>query len=222
MYKVVEIFQSIDGEGCRAGELAQFVRLAGCNLSCSYCDTHYAWGKDIEYRNMTADDILNELRNDLLNITITGGEPLLAHNVKNLLHILISAGYQINVETNGAVEVEQFRVSDSDNLFFTVDYKLPSSGMEQLMIWNNFLNLRKYDVLKFVVGSDTDVERMIEVLTEMNLHSRTIPKIYIGTVWKKYDPRLIAERMLREPVLHNAVLQLQLHKFIWNPDTRGV
>lgn len=222
MYKVVEIFSSIDGEGCRAGRLAQFIRLAGCNLQCTYCDTRYAWQGLVEYREMTAADILDTLRRDIPNITLTGGEPLLSVGAKKLITSLIDNGYSVNVETNGAVPVEQFRVTESEKLIFTVDYKLPSSGMERFMAMENFFSLKEHDVVKFVVGSETDMTRLTEIVSEMQTHCRRLPQIYIGAVWGRYEPSRIVERMLHEPTLNQAILQLQMHKFIWNPTRRGV
>lgn len=222
---VVEIFQSIDGEGIRSGELAQFIRLAGCNLSCSYCDTRYAWdaaSERINITRMTAFEIIAALRPDLPNVTVTGGEPLLSEAVLPLLENLTAAGFRLNIETSGAVDILPYRDIISGNSFFTVDYKLPSSGMEQRMLRSNYFNLRTADVVKFVVGDDADIPPMLRLISDMKQHCNTLPHIYVGVVWGKYEASRIVSLMLREPLLRDAVFQLQMHKFIWHPDRRGV
>ena len=228
-YRVVEIFRSIDGEGRRAGMTAQFVRLAGCNLRCSYCDTAYAlYGEKEEcvYTEMTADEIIRCLDNQPRCITLTGGEPLLHKNVRHLLRRLSGSGYEINVETNGAVPIAPlWEAGLRETVFCTVDYKLPSSGMERHMLMDNYFCLSAQDVVKFVVGDDGDIDPMLSLVHRMLLHYgsfESMPQIYIGAVWGQYDARRIVELMLDEPLLSGAHMQLQMHKFIWSPDDRGV
>lgn len=225
-YKVVEIFTSIDGEGKRAGYVASFIRLAGCNLKCSYCDTKYAWDSTrtpVEYTVMTAAEILSALNPDIRNITLTGGEPLIAKNVKLLIEKLVAEGYDVNIETNGAVRIADFREVVTGGSFFTIDYKLPSSGMERYMIEENFHSLTPDDVLKFVVGSEVDIRPMTDLIGRLeNVLCEKMPQIYIGVVWNDFDASKIVEMMIENPLLRNARLQLQMHKFIWNPEQRGV
>lgn len=225
MYRVVEIFSSIDGEGSRSGRLAQFIRLAGCNLRCSYCDTRYAWDSasgDVHYRRMSAAEIVAALRRDIPHVTLTGGEPLAAAGIRELMQELVSAGFRLNVETNGAVDIAPMRVADGAMQIFTVDYKLPSSGMETEMYMPTFDHLSPDDVVKFVVGDEGDIAPMLRVVETMRRRYAVMPKVYIGVVWGQYEASRLVEVMLGEPLLSDAVLQLQIHKFIWSPDERGV
>ena len=230
-FNVVEIFCSIEGEGKRAGVLAQFIRLAGCNLRCSYCDTKYAWDADcidFTFKQLTIPQILASLREDVKAVTITGGEPLLAKNMEKLIASLIECGFVVNIETNGAVDLSPFQkvCNDGGKLFFTIDYKLPSSGMEPYMKKNNFLNLTEFDVIKYVVGSDEDVTAMLNTIQYFNKYysecQKTMPQIYIGVVWGNFSAEKIVDIMKNNQSLINAHLQLQLHKFIWNPNQKGV
>ena len=225
MYHVIEIFASIDGEGLRSGQTAQFVRLAHCNLSCSYCDTRYAWdatSEPIKSQSMSAADIVATLRPDIKNVTLTGGEPLLGCGAYKLVKAIVDAGFYLNIETNGAVDIAQFRPLLTGKSFFTLDYKLPSSGMEKNMLMANYQHLRSSDVVKFVVGSDNDVPSMLRTIEYMHKHCAEMPHIYVGVVWGQYNAQRLVQLMLTEPLLSDCTLQLQIHKFIWNPNERGV
>lgn len=234
-YNVVEIFVSVEGEGKRSGSLAQFIRLAGCNLHCPYCDTKYAWdttNTPVIFSKMTSEDIFSALRTDIKNITITGGEPLLSQGISSLIKQLLTNGFHVNVETNGAVaiapyqEMQKKTPNGSGTLFFTIDYKLPSSGMEQRMLQENFLALSSSDVIKFVIASDDDIRAMLHFLqktkTIYSANKCDMPHIYLGTVWDAYSAEKLVEWMKKEPLLTDARLQLQIHKFIWDPEKRGV
>lgn len=221
--KVVEIFDSIDGEGIRTGQLATFIRLAGCNLRCGYCDTTYALFGEKEkcvYEEMSVNDILKKVNKNFMRVTLTGGEPLIHENVGELIEGLCDMGCEVNIETNGAADIT--KVPKNDNLFFTIDYKLKSSGMSDKMLWNNFLNLTEKDVIKFVCGSDEDITRMIDIVKKLKEHYTKMPHIYIGAVYGKVEYKDLVEVMMREPVIYDATFQIQLHKVIWNPDERGV
>lgn len=225
-YKVVEIFDSIDGEGKRAGSLVSFVRLAGCNLRCSYCDTLYALFDEDEpcrFTYMTGEEIINKLNPLYKRVTLTGGEPLIAPNVSELIMDMIKAGYEVNIETNGAVDISEISKSSvRDKLFFTIDYKLPTSNMCHKMIWDNFLKLNTGDVIKFVVGNNEDIIKMSEVIKELRKHYEKMPLIYAGAVYNEISlDELVGELMKREEFC-DVKLQLQLHKIIWDPDMRGV
>lgn len=225
--KIVEIFNSIDGEGLRAGKTAVFIRLAGCNLRCSYCDTLYAlFGEDepCVYEEMTVDEVMEKVSTSFGRVTLTGGEPLLHDECADLVNRLLDEGIEVNIETNGAVDITEFsgKISDISNMFYTIDYKLPSSGMTDKMIWKNFENLRPADVVKFVVGSDEDIDIMRAVVKKLTGMYEKMPHIYAGVVFGSYEPRKLAETIISEPVFKDAVFQLQIHKVIWNPDERGV
>lgn len=225
--KVVEIFDSIDGEGIRIGQPASFIRLAGCNLRCSYCDTLYAlFGEDekCEYTEMTVAEVISKINMNYKRVTLTGGEPLLHKESVELVRRLLENGVEVNIETNGAVDIADFsaKVGSTSNMFYTIDYKLPSSGMTDKMIWNNFLNLRPYDVVKFVVGSDEDMNLTVETVKKLQKIYNEMPHIFIGAVYGMYDAKKLVETMLREKALKDARFQVQLHKIVWSPDERGV
>lgn len=229
-YKVVEIFDSIEGEGKRAGMPATFIRLAGCNLRCSYCDTSYALFDEpelCEYERMTIDDILIKLNNNYKRVTLTGGEPLISKDIDKLVSALLRKKFEVNIETNGAVDISEFleRI-DIDYaeglLFFTIDYKLVSSGSMDRMIFENFTALKPCDVIKFVVGSGEDVKCMVDFMNTIKPLYTVMPCVFVGAVYGAYDLEKLVKAILKTPVLCDARLQLQLHKIIWAADTRGV
>lgn len=219
MFSVAEKFVSINGEGVRAGELAVFIRFAGCNLKCGYCDTKWANAVDAPAEKMESKDILDYiLSTGVKNVTLTGGEPLLRQEIGELIDTLMSAGLRVEIETNGSIHLREF----ADRVYrpvFTMDYKLPSSGMEEYMCSDNFGCLEKHDTVKFVSGSMEDLERAVEVIESHHLTERC--HVYISPVFGKIEPADIVEFM-KEKKLNDVRLQLQLHKFIWDPDKKGV
>ena len=220
--KVVEIFKSIDGEGIRSGYPVTFIRLHGCNLSCSYCDSRYAC-EDDSYAELTVAQIMKVVENcGLKNITLTGGEPLIHENVDELIEALTSNGYSVNVETNGSVNIEKFRNIERDGkkLFFTLDYKCNSSNMEDKMDTSNFRLLTDKDVLKFVVGSKEDLDKMRFIINN-NWNKLKDVNVFVSPVFGKIDPQDIVMYII-EKNIPNVRMQLQLHKFIWDPNKRGV
>ncbi len=226
-YRVVEIFDSIDGEGIRTGQPVSFVRLAGCNLRCSYCDTLYALYGEAEpcrYTEMTGKEILEKLNPSYRRVTLTGGEPLIAEGAADLVNLMMQNGFEVNIETNGAAALRPFeeRLKDREKLFYTIDYKLPSSGMEEKMLWENFLLLEERDVIKFVVGDERDTKVMLDVLSRLSAQRASMPHLFIGAVYGSYDAQKLVDLILSEPLLRNARFQVQLHKMIWDPDKRGV
>lgn len=219
--KVVEIFLSIEGEGKRAGLPAVFIRLAGCNLACSYCDTRYACDNP-EYQEMTVPQIVDKVAAyGCPRVTITGGEPLIHEGIKELIDALCNSLFDVNIETNGSVLTYPFRVDEDqieyENLFFTIDYKCPTSGMESTMKQENFMYASEEDVVKFVVGSREDLEKALVVIQE----SVTATQVYFSPVFGKIEPKEIVEFML-EKKLFDAAIQIQMHKVIWPPEMRGV
>lgn len=214
--KVVEKFISIDGEGPTAGALSVFVRFAGCNLRCAWCDTSYAWDTTADTVDMTASEIAEYIKaSGIGHVTITGGEPLLQPGLTGLLSRL--ADYDVHIETNGAIPVEQFRIGD--NIHFVIDYKLPDSGMEGRMHLPNLASASKTDAYKFVIASERDLDKAVEVVRKYRLDETT--QVYFSTVYGKFAPAQVVERMKLEK-FDKIKLQLQLHKFIWDPQRRGV
>lgn len=213
-FKVVEIFDSIDGEGQYAGCLATFIRLVGCNLRCSYCDTTYAFTGGNE---MSIDEILrkvNRLGNN--HITLTGGEPLIHTNISQLVEKLCKDGYIVNIETNGAIDISDYI---NKPVTITMDYKTLSSGVNHLMRFDNIELLRSRDVLKIVCCEDDfdDIENLVE---KYNIYAT----IYLSPIYGKIEPAKLVEfaKQLRDKHGIFARVQLQLHKIIWNPNERGV
>ncbi|MCQ2350718.1 MAG: putative 7-carboxy-7-deazaguanine synthase QueE [Paludibacteraceae bacterium] len=215
--KVIEKFISIDGEGPTAGALSVFIRFAGCNLRCAWCDTSYAWeAKEVNCTDMSAAEIADYIKSTgMTHVTLTGGEPLLQPGLIGLLSRL--ADYQVHIETNGAIPIEQFRIGS--NIHFVVDYKLPDSGMEDRMYTPNLASVRKTDAYKFVIASESDLNRAVEIVGKYNLD--TLTQVYFSTVFGKMEPATVVERMKIEK-LCNIKLQLQMHKYIWEPNKRGV
>lgn len=219
-FKVAEIFTSINGEGTRAGQTAVFVRFTGCNLNCSYCDTKWANEPNAEYKLMTDREILSRIKETgIKNVTLTGGEPLLREGIHELLEEIAKDGFlQAEIETNGSIDLKPF--CDIENRpSFTMDYKLPSSGMEKHMCLENFEILEKKDTVKFVSGSIEDLKKALEIIRKYDLSQRC--HVYISPVFGSIEPAKIVDFMV-ENKLNDVNLQLQLHKFIWDPNMRGV
>lgn len=219
-FKVVEIFESINGEGRKAGQLAIFVRLQKCNLHCSYCDTMWANGDDAPYTLMSEDEIYDRIiESGINNITLTGGEPLLHENVETLLKkIGENPKLSLEIETNGSIPLEKFSKLKNPPSF-TMDYKLPSSKMEGTMCLDNFKYLEAKDTVKFVAGTIEDLRKAKEIIKKYNLIGKCA--VYFSPVFGSIDPVEIVEFM-KENKLNGVNLQLQLHKFIWDPESKGV
>lgn len=219
-YKVVEIFTSINGEGRRAGQLALFIRFQKCNLHCSYCDTRWANTDSAAYTELTEDELYDEIKKSgIRNITLTGGEPLLQPEIGVLLHKLAADdALSVEIETNGSIGIEEFSRLKNPPLF-TLDYKLPASGMEAYMKVENFAYLKPEDTVKFVAGSRQDLERAREIISGFQLTEKCA--VYISPVFGAIAPAEIVEFM-KQYRLNGVNLQLQLHKIIWDPQQRGV
>ncbi len=219
-FKVAEKFVSINGEGRRAGQPAVFVRFTGCNLNCSYCDTKWANEPTAPYTRMSAEGICGYVgKTGIVNVTLTGGEPLLQPDICTLIEKLCGDGHIVEIETNGAADILPAIKAGNENLTLTMDYKLPSSGMERFMLHDNYRHIRKCDTIKFVSGSEEDLHRTAEIIKKYSLTERCA--VYISPVFGKIEPSRIVEFML-ENKMNGVNLQLQLHKFIWEPNKRGV
>lgn len=235
-FRVVEQFVSINGEGQRAGQLALFVRFAGCNLNCEYCDTKWANEMDVSYKEYTIEELYQMIKESKVkNVTLTGGEPLIQPNIGKLLEKLrMNPDLRIEIETNGSVDIQPFLLqmqSDGellssvkkvafDNVSFTLDYKTSVSGMEERMHMANYENLRRQDTVKFVVGSIKDLEKAKSIIENYHLVEKGCG-IYLSPCFGKINPSEMVD-FLVEHRLNDVNVQLQLHKFIWDPDKRGV
>ena len=217
--KVAEKFISINGEGNRAGELSVFVRFQGCNLRCSYCDTSWAYAADCPYEELTPDEIVEYvLSTGVYDVTLTGGEPLLAKGIAELIEkLLAQPKIRVEIETNGAVDLRPFCTPARP--VFTMDYKLPSSGWEGAMKVENFSVLEEQDTVKFVCGSREDLQRAWEVIQEYGLTERC--HVYLSPVFGSIEPvDMVA--FMETHKMNDVRLQIQIHKVIWDPEKRGV
>ncbi len=217
-YKVIEKFISINGEGSRAGQLSAFIRFNYCNLNCSYCDTKYANTVDASYELLTEQDILDYVNdNNVINVTLTGGEPLIQDNIDILINLLLENNYSVEIETNGSIDIKPF--INKKRPIFTLDYKTPSSNMENKMYLNNYQYLTKNDVVKFVVGNYDDLNKTKEIINTYDLTNHA--KVYLSPVFGMIEPSTIVDYMIKHQ-MNDVYMQLQMHKFIWDVNQRGV
>lgn len=223
MFNVIEKFISIDGEGPTSGELAVFIRFQGCNLRCSYCDTKYSWDEESinNIEILSAEEIYDYIKSTKVkNVTLTGGEPLIQKNISSLLELLNNdEDLVVHIETNGSVNIKEFK-DKYKNILFILDYKSPSSDMMEQMDKENFNLIDKKDMYKFVIGSKEDVNKALEIIKLYDLQNKCL--VYFSPV---FDSSLTMEEIvdfMKENNLNNVRLQVQLHKIIWDKEVRGV
>jgi len=213
MLTVNEIFYSIQGESTRAGRPCVFVRLTACDLRCSWCDTPYAFH---EGRKMSIDEVVADVqRHQCPLVEITGGEPLLQEDVYELMQRLLADGRQVMLETGGHRPTT--RVPPGVRMI--VDVKCPGSGEADKNDWSNLGRLAPHDEVKFVIADRADYEFAREVITRYDLPSRAAA-VLMSPVHGALEPVTLSNWMLTDHL--PARLQLQLHKYIWPPSTRGV
>jgi 7-carboxy-7-deazaguanine synthase len=211
--RINEIFFSIQGESTWAGRPCAFVRLTGCDLRCSWCDTEYAFH---EGRTMAVDDVAAQLLGygcDL--VEVTGGEPLLQAAVHPLIARLLAAGMTVLVETSGASDVSRL----DPRAIKVMDLKCPGSGESARNLWTNLEHLTPRDEVKFVIADRADYQWASDVTRRHNLAAR-VNAVLMSCAFGRLEPALLAGWILadRLPVR----MQLQMHKHIWAPDARGV
>ena len=219
-YKVVEIFESINGEGKKAGQLALFIRFQKCNLNCSYCDTKWANKDDSPYSLMSLEELYKKVvESRIKNITITGGEPLLQENIEIFLKKLAeNPEISVEIETNGSINLKKFR-EIKNGPSFTMDYKLPKSNMEKFMDLENFKYLTKKDTVKFVASDIDDLEKARKIIEKYSLVEKCA--VYISPVFGKIELSSIVDFM-KKYNMNGVNMQLQIHKIIWDPEAKGV
>ena len=219
-YKVVEIFESINGEGKKAGQLALFIRFQKCNLNCSYCDTKWANKDDSPYSLMSLEELYKKVvESGIKNITITGGEPLLQENIEIFLKKLAeNPEISVEIETNGSINLKKFR-EIKNGPSFTMDYKLPKSNMKKFMDLENFKYLTKKDTVKFVASDIDDLEIAREIIEKYSLVEKCA--VYISPVFGKIELSSIVDFM-KKYNMNGVNMQLQIHKIIWDPEAKGV
>ncbi|WP_299980469.1 radical SAM protein [Desulfobacula sp.] len=206
-------FHSLQGESTFAGLPCIFIRLSGCNLSCSWCDTRYA---NEEYHSMTFDQILKKVSSYNCNlIEVTGGEPLLQNNTPALISILLKKNYQVLLETNGSKSIKNI----ASACIKIIDIKCPSSNESDSFLSENISFLTEHDEIKFVIGSRKDYE-FAKSIIKNELPKISQKKIHISPVFGQIPLKAVAAWMIEDNLL--ARLSLQQHKIVWDPDKRGV
>jgi len=212
MLKVNEIFFSIQGESSRTGLPCVFVRLTYCNLRCSYCDTEYAF---YEGSDFSIDEIINKVKSYSCNLVeITGGEPLMQNECLNLMKKLCDSGFDVMLETGGSLPID----SVDPRVMIIMDLKCPSSGMMKKNLYDNIELLKKIDEVKFVISNREDYDWSKEILTKYQINKKC--DILFSVVFGLLEPITIVNWILEDKL--NVRFQLQMHKFIWHPETKGV
>lgn len=210
--QVNEIFYSIQGESTFTGQPCVFVRLTGCNLRCRWCDTEYAF---YDGETLTVEQVLERVRAYKCPLVeITGGEPLLQDEVHFLIDRLLVEGYEVLVETGGSLDVGRL----DPRVVKIVDLKAPGSGMDRLNNLDNLQYLDRKDQVKFVVADRGDYEWAKQMMAEHALAEKA--QVLFSPVFGELRPRELAEWILADRL--PARLQIQLHKYLWDPDQRGV
>jgi 7-carboxy-7-deazaguanine synthase len=213
MLKINEIYHSIQGESTSAGRPCVFVRLTYCNLRCTYCDTEYAF---YEGEDMSVQRVINEIEKyGCKLVEITGGEPLVqADECLELMNKLCKLGYEVMIETGGSLSIKDI----DPRVKIIMDLKCPSSGMEKKNLYQNLMFLKPNDELKFVIGDRMDYEWTTDVLKKYNLQGKCI--ILFSVVFGKLEPIELINWILKDKL--DVRFQLQMHKYIWHPETKGV
>jgi 7-carboxy-7-deazaguanine synthase len=213
MLTINEIFHSIQGESTHAGRPCVFVRLTACDLRCRWCDTPYAFH---EGRKMTVDEVVADVEaRGCPVVEVTGGEPLLQPDVYPLMQRLLDAGKTVLIETGGHRSIAQVPAG----VIRIVDVKCPGSGESEKNDWSNLAHLTATDEVKFVIADRADYDFAREVVRREQLDDK-VAAVLFSPVHGELDPKQLAEWVIadRLPVR----VQLQVHKYIWSPETRGV
>jgi len=211
MLKINEIFKSIQGESTYAGLPCTFVRLAGCNLRCTYCDTNYAYynGKEL-----SDEEIVSKIDEyGVKCVEFTGGEPLLQEETPQMIKNLLDKGYNVLIETNGSICIGCL----DKRLNIIMDYKTPKSSMSERMRPKNFDFLKKTDQIKFVLMDESDYDWSKKVISDNNLIER-FDNILMAPAYSVLSPKSLVTWVLRDNL--QVRVQLQIHKYIWAPDER--
>jgi 7-carboxy-7-deazaguanine synthase len=209
--KICEIFTSIQGESTYAGMPCTFIRMTGCNLRCSYCDTAYAYD---EGKELSEDEIMSEVKHAGINLVeITGGEPLLQKEVYHLIERLLDGSYKVLVETNGSINIKEI----DRRAVVILDIKTPGSGMSEKMDLSNLDDLKSTDEVKFVITNRTDYEWAKGIIVRYNIPDRCT--VLMSPAFGILPPEDLAKWMLEDRL--KARLNLQLHKYIYSSGGSG-
>jgi 7-carboxy-7-deazaguanine synthase len=214
MLRVTEIFRSIQGESTHAGRPCSFVRLTGCPMRCTWCDSEYTFTGG---ERMSAEDVMQQVRAyGCRLVEVTGGEPLAQREAFGLIRRLCDEGFEVLVETGGYVSTEGL----DERAKVILDVKCPASGEAERNHWPNLGRLRAdRDEVKFVVAGRDDWEYAVRVVNEYDLEKRA-HAILVSPVWGTTDLKELAELVAASGL--DVRMQLQLHKYIWGPDVHGV
>ena len=208
-----EIFYSIQGESTHAGRPCVFVRLTGCNLRCRWCDTEYAF---YEGHKLTIAEVAAIVTGHQCNLVeITGGEPLLQEGIYPLADALLKSQHTVMIETSGAVDVSRL----DPRVIKIMDLKCPGSGECNRNLWSNLGHLSARDEVKFVLADRADYDWARDTIHARNLEGR-VNALLMSPVFGVLDPAELAQWILEDRI--PVRLQIQIHKHIWPPDTRGV
>jgi 7-carboxy-7-deazaguanine synthase len=208
-----EIFHSIQGESTFAGRPCVFVRLTACDLRCRWCDTPYAFH---EGRKMSVDEVIADVEaRDCPTVEVTGGEPLLQADVYPLMQRLIDSGKTVLIETGGHRSIANVPAG----VIRIVDIKCPGSGEAEKNDWANLAHLNRHDEVKFVIADRRDYEDARDIVHRENLPAH-VNAVLFSPVHGELDPRQLSEWVIADRL--DVRVQLQVHKYIWTPETRGV
>jgi 7-carboxy-7-deazaguanine synthase len=212
MLKVNEIYHSIQGESTNTGLPCVFIRLTGCNLRCTYCDTEYAF---FEGNERSLDEIIEEVRKyNCKLVEITGGEPLMQDESIELMKKLCDEDFDVMLETAGNMPIKNV----DERVKIIMDLKCPSSGMMDKNLFENVDHLKEDDEVKFVIGNREDYDWMEKIISKYDLLKKCtlLASVVFGTL----EPLTLVNWILEDKL--DVRFQLQTHKFIWHPETKGV
>ena len=213
MLKINEIYHSIQGESTTAGRPCVFIRLTYCNLRCTYCDTEYAF---YEGKDFSVEQVIDEIEKyNCKLVEITGGEPLVQiDECLELMKMLSELDYEVMIETGGSLPIKDI----DPRVKIIIDLKCPSSGMENKNLYENLKYLHPADELKFVIGNREDYEWSVDIIKKYNLQKKCI--ILFSVVFGKLEPVELVNWIIEDKL--DVRFQLQMHKYIWHPQTKGV
>jgi 7-carboxy-7-deazaguanine synthase len=210
--KINEIYHSIQGEGSNAGLPCVFVRLTYCNLRCTYCDTEYAF---YDGEDKSIDEIISEVKKyNCKLVEVTGGEPLYQNECYDLLKRLCDDGFDVLLETAGNMPIKDVE----SRVKIIMDLKCPSSGMEKKNLYDNTNHIKPKDEIKFVIGNHEDYVWTKDIMNKHNLNSKC--EILFSVVFDELQPITLVNWILEDKL--DVRFQLQMHKYIWHPETKGV
>jgi 7-carboxy-7-deazaguanine synthase len=209
--QITEIYRSIQGESSFAGLPCVFVRTTGCDLRCAWCDSEFTFTGGTR---MTVDEVMRKVEEyDCGLVELTGGEPLLQRDTFELAARLADSGRTVLIETGGHRDISGL----DPRVIRIMDLKCPESGECERNLWSNIAELRPADEVKFVLADRRDYEWALQVIREHRLEERV--RILISTAYGMIEPAKVVEWMLADGL--EARFQLQLHKYIWDPNARG-